>query len=561
MAKVKDSKIVRVLQRIVREAVAKDQEVTPKQVKLQAERELDLDAGFLNEGEWKSRSREIIQEAFNEDEEVNQTKGPTKAPSPSKPTKTTVAATKDVAEQSRKHLKKNKEDSTQQKVTASAKAKKTSLPNGHASKKAENTHDSDGSTNADSTESSDVDSKVVAQPPAIQKPDRVPSPVNGVKRKASQEDSSTDSSDSDRESEDLPEVPAKKKARSNSRESTQTLRKASKAVPPTQASTDQGQQSSVEAIPAPQYRPPPGFSPVKPSALDSNDTLSPTHLDGKQIWHIIAPSTIPPSSLSNLTLDSLNSTHPETTINNLNYVIDTDTFSSTHPATIMLPTPEDYKAVPQKVSRTLTLKQKIDLPNLNARQASQMTGSSAAADVAQPAVSNIRPQPKGLRMRYRPPGFGPGKLGAVGSGSESAGEEDEGEQTAFQFPKALGGHGPAKRKTRESDVSMVDAEVEAPARKEKKKKKKRKEKHARESQAQDDGAVARDTSLTPPSKVRHLVPDRSNPSDLKPTKFLSNGVSHEEASEDDEKAKRREKRLRKERKEAKRRAKEASQTA
>jgi hypothetical protein len=112
---------------------------------------------------------------------------------------------------------------------------------------------------------------------------------------------------------------------------------------------------------------------------------------------------------------------------------------------------------------TLQLQAQVDLPNLSKRQADLNTGSSAAANIAQAPLSVIRPQPKGLKMRYRPPGFGSGEPGRIGvDGAKGAGEDDEDEEQndgqALQFPHALGAHtGRLRPDTSDTITSPVKA--------------------------------------------------------------------------------------------------------
>lgn len=104
---------------------------------------------------------------------------------------------------------------------------------------------------------------------------------------------------------------------------------------------------------------------------------------------------------------------------------------------VFLPSEHGYALAQQRIEKRLHLRQQVTLPHLTKRQARQDTGNAAAADIAQASVSNIRPQPKGLRMRYKPPGFGNGKPGVVGFDSESEGPGND--ESTLQFPKTMGG--------------------------------------------------------------------------------------------------------------------------
>jgi hypothetical protein len=53
-----------------------------------------------------------------------------------------------------------------------------------------------------------------------------------------------------------------------------------------------------------------------------------------------------------------------------------------------------------------------------------------------------------MRMRYKPPGFGSGDPGRIGSDSESD-VEPVGKEATFQFPKALVASGHSKKDKKE----------------------------------------------------------------------------------------------------------------
>ncbi len=423
MADVKDSKIEEVLRQTVRRLAAKDEEVTPSDVRSRTEKKLGLEAGYLSSDVWKKRSKNIIVDAFQ----------------------------------------KGQEDATQTKQNGTVQSK----------------------------------AAIVGSPsvqPAPKRPEGNPAKINGVKRNASDQSSSpqkkqkTESSSISEESSD---------------EDSSEDESASASSPESDAEPDAGIDEVAEAIPGTQYKPPAGFTAVDPSQSGQNGSMTASASRDKQIWHITAPSSLSLSSLQEFALDAITSREPVLRHSDIEYVMKEDDNPADVDATVFERTRDGYKSTKRKVDRKLQLQPRLVLPNLSAKQASQVTGSSAAADIAAPSVSAVRPQPKGLRMTYRPPGYGPGKLGAVGSGSESTDEDErpshDNTQPSFQFPKTLGGHGMKKQG---SDVNGT-------------------------------------ADLSPP---------------------LPNGVPLSPEAEKATKAKRKEeKRLKRERKEAKRKAREASQ--
>jgi hypothetical protein len=89
------------------------------------------------------------------------------------------------------------------------------------------------------------------------------------------------------------------------------------------------------------------------------------------------------------------------------------------------------------------------------------------------ATKAPKPKPKGLKMRFRPSGFGDGDLGVIGSSDE----EDVPAPAAFRRPALLpNGAGPAKKRKEHDDTPLLEM-----AEKNKKKKKDR-------SNVQDIGA-------------------------------------------------------------------------
>lgn len=566
MARVKGSAIEAALRRIVRAATAKDEPVTVKQARSQAEKELGLEDGFLLEDEWRSRSRDIVKAAFEESEGEREQEH----------TAARVLATGNDGGKSEEKGKGKEVNGVHKKVEFAPAPTEVPLANG-GGQRGNGQHSSTESESEGGSESGDESAQQEAANTALQTRESVPNQINGAKRKASAQSSSEESGDSESEEERASEPPAKKSKASTSTEvgnsqrskssgsATSPEQPQSRTAVPTNGETRQDSQSSLQAIPTQKFTPPPGYTPLNPSHLSGSISLYASDLEGKEIWHIAAPSKIPISSLSELTMSAIDSDDRPIKINGLDYTLVSDPTAST--PTVLLPTTSGYRPVEQRITRTLKLQQRITLPNIT----NQATGSSAAGDIAQAAVSSVRPQPKGLRMRYRPPGFGAGKLGALGSGSDSASEgEQERGGAKFQFPKVLGAHGTDKRKGLEQDVDMLDTDTLATTRKEKKDKTKKKKDKSRDKSAASDqtepNGIAEHAPLRPQAQSgaeKSPTPDIADVlpanvvDDGNPASAVSEEVREDKAKRKEEKAKRREeKRLKRERKEAKRRAKE-----
>ena len=263
--------------------------------------------------------------------------------------------------------------------------------------------------------------------------------ANGVKRKS--DESSSEDSD-----EELPDAPESKKARTeseSSEEESEDEAEADKMEVDKPAPLPAGMVSSVTAKP---FDAPLGYTSLDTSARTA---LSHAQLEGKQVWHITAPADLSISALTEVALDSIQSGKPILSHKGVDYVMSEDKGAQSGNATlVLLPEKDGYKPISQPVSKTFHLRQHVVLPNFSEKQTSDVTGGTDAADVAKPAVYAVRPQPKGMRMRYKPPGFGSGDPGRIGSDSESD-VEPVGKEATFQFPKALVASGHSKKDKKE----------------------------------------------------------------------------------------------------------------
>lgn len=316
-----------------------------------------------------------------------------------------------------------------------------------------------GSSDDSSEEESTDEDEKMADAPALKKPDTVPVKVNGVKRKAESVSPLGDGESSDDETSDddaKPDAKRVKTALKDAGEVEQVGEVASSGDEETDSESESQkedeQESSADTAPAPRaaqhvnlenipvqpFRPPNDYQSVDVT----NVTFSAKSFAGQQIWHIVAPRNVSLKSISDVALDAISSGATVLTHKGTEYSLSEDTSTNNQCFSVAVPSNTNYRGIPQPISRTLYIKQKVTLPNLSKKQADVNTGSSAAADVAQPSVSDIRPQPKGMRMRYKPAGFGPGDAG-LGSDSEEDGGQAKADGSKLQFPKTIGAHGAA----------------------------------------------------------------------------------------------------------------------
>jgi len=255
MAKVKDSAIEACLHRIVRLANNQGETVTLKLARSRAEAELGLERGFFKAPEWKSRSNDIIEAAYNEeDEDVDEAN---KADE-SEPTR------KQDESKSRKSDKNSKKDRSasienSQAATPTPKRPESTAPKVNGVKrKAQEPEPAAVQGNKQNTSQG----KEASAEPAKKKA-KIDSPKPSPK---TSEDSSTESEE-ESSSEDESEEAEK--------EVVQTLPSPAKPTAPTTKDTTQ-------AIPSRAFKPPSGYTAVDSSLLKANASYSAVNLKGSK---------------------------------------------------------------------------------------------------------------------------------------------------------------------------------------------------------------------------------------------------------------------------------------
>ncbi|KAF2084549.1 hypothetical protein K490DRAFT_68668 [Saccharata proteae CBS 121410] len=230
--------------------------------------------------------------------------------------------------------------------------------------------------------------------------------------------------------------------------------------------------------PPPPFKPPHGFkatsSTVKPTSSLSK-LLAPSHLAGKQIWHITAPAAVPLTSIKEIALEQAKKGEAILQHDGIDYGFVEESKHERRPTAVLVPGPKGYETVKSNIAETLHLQQVVRLPNLTNKQADQSRGSDAAAQPFIPATKPVRQQPKGLRMRFHPVGF-EDEPGVIGS-SES---EAEDVRPQFRMPQGMEYAARAEKRKREENEAGEAAAKKA--RKEKKKSEKSRQGNAMSSQ-------------------------------------------------------------------------------
>lgn len=122
----------------------------------------------------------------------------------------------------------------------------------------------------------------------------------------------------------------------------------------------------------------------------------------------------------------------------------------------------NFLVVPTRISQSFHVQQVINLPKLTSRQADQNTGSEAAASITASTIRAVKPQVKGLKMRFFPSGYQDSAPAILGE-PDSEFDTPQLPPAGLGVPKGL--CPPAKKEKRKH--SKGEEEMEAPAKKHK----------------------------------------------------------------------------------------------
>ncbi|RDW67981.1 hypothetical protein BP6252_09377 [Coleophoma cylindrospora] len=216
-------------------------------------------------------------------------------------------------------------------------------------------------------------------------------------------ESSSDSSESEEESE-------------SQEESDEEESNGSSAAPmPTQQIAKPSAPKTVSFKEAPPFVPPKGFESKKldGESFKSSKLFTKSNLEGKQIWYITAPASVPISAIEEVSLKAMKKGKPAVTHNGEDYGFVEDTEDKTYTKILVPNGSEDgYKATSNAVDQVLHLRHIVQLPSIHGETDESPTTSSRATV---PTRRPIRQQPQGLKMRFTPIGFGSGTPGVIGS--------------------------------------------------------------------------------------------------------------------------------------------------
>ncbi|KAM3070044.1 hypothetical protein ACMFMG_003924 [Clarireedia jacksonii] len=237
----------------------------------------------------------------------------------------------------------------------------------------------------------------------------------------------------------------------------------------TSKNTPNGSSSKTMSTPKPaEFKPPTGFTAAsfddsrKPSQLFDDSKL-----EAKQIWYITAPATVSIDTIKDMSLRGAKSGKVVLSQNGDEYGFVEDTAENKAYMKLLLPNKakDGYRIEKRSIDQIFHL-----------QQAPKLMNDKGSSHATVPAKRPVRKQPKGLRMRYAPVGFGLNGGSSIGYSSD---EEDRsgsdldshGNSSKFQRPSGAEDGASGSDGASDSDVVMEDAEPSSvPAKKSKSKK-------------------------------------------------------------------------------------------
>ncbi len=207
-------------------------------------------------------------------------------------------------------------------------------------------------------------------------------------------------------------------------------------------------QKSVPQQSTPTYEPPVGFKSSSISlhpASKLSEILAPSNLQGKQIWHITVPESVPISLVKEVSTQEIGNGASILEYHGAKYgLVPESEVEQASRRALFLPSNQtnEYQSSKTAIIKTLHLQQIVSLPSHAVNPAIHPNRSPSASE---PCRKTPRQQPEGLRMRYRP--FGVSDESDLESNSEPVPKAPE-----FRIPAPVKETSPGrKRKRRESN--------------------------------------------------------------------------------------------------------------
>jgi hypothetical protein len=211
------------------------------------------------------------------------------------------------------------------------------------------------------------------------------------------------------------------------------------------------------------FIPPTGFEPATiKNEGNVAGSFKKANMSGKQVWYITAPSSVSISSIQTMSLLDIKNGDSVYAQDGIGYgfsqALQDDLEESSNTVVMVPDTKDGYRTgkhipsikitsnailVSKPIDRVLHLRQLVNLPGISNSDAPSSTATI-------PAKKPVRKQPKGLRMRFLPIGFGEGDAGKLGSESSEDSDVEMGEApklTSFKAPELSETDVPSKKDT------------------------------------------------------------------------------------------------------------------
>ncbi|MCJ1308680.1 hypothetical protein MMC25_002334 [Agyrium rufum] len=186
------------------------------------------------------------------------------------------------------------------------------------------------------------------------------------------------------------------------------------------------------------YKPPEGFKRASirlPANVEAPLLTDSASLEGKQLFYITAPSSLPVSVLKGQILQSMTGSTSliEHRGQRYGFTEDADFDPSKHRLLIPSEQGDEYKPVSKSLSRSFHLRLKPNTARLSSSAQQQSTPMKLAPKVDPKTYSKpVRQQPKGLKVRYH--ALGDSNGGSTSMGGDLSSELSDEELSGFRMP-------------------------------------------------------------------------------------------------------------------------------
>ena len=189
----------------------------------------------------------------------------------------------------------------------------------------------------------------------------------------------------------------------------------------------------IQRASAPPYEPPPGFTSASITLTPGSEignVLSSSALQGKQLWHVTVPTSVPVSSITEIPTNSISTGAAVLSYNGAEYGLISEPQDRSAQMTALIPSSksDEYESASIGIANTFHLQQIVRIPKPANGLDKRANGTSTRSG------KQKHQQPPGLKMRYRP--FGVSSEAFEESDSEPIAKESL-QATPFRVPKNI----------------------------------------------------------------------------------------------------------------------------